>query len=200
MEVSPSWFLQALSLKMWTFTIVAYFFVFFGFFFSLFFYRKCRKIRENQHSSIGEVFMYMWNFIASQGVASRWSKHVFWKVQVLNISYLQIIVTTAFSTLLVALLSQKNHDVPFHQLDDFLKIRTHSICVFQNFSIYEYFYEQNGFHQLILRQKWKEIVNTPDCDAYRFYYIDVPMEYEKDLCSSTKKIAFVIPETRKENR
>lgn len=138
------------------------------------------KIPESRNSGFGEILMYMWNFIASQGVESRWSKHAFWKLQVLNISFLQIIVTTAFSTFLVTLLSTKYFDVPFKELDDFATIRTHNIC--------------NAYPNVQFKgAQWKDIVNQPACDKF-FKIRDYKSIYEV-ICNahSHERLAYVVP-------
>lgn len=181
MQLSPTWFLQTLSTQMWTFTIIAYFVAYFFFLSSLFVYRKTRKICETSDSSFGEVFIYMWNFIAGQGIQSRWSKYNFWKIQVLNISFLQIIATTAFSTFLVRLLSIKYYEVPFNEVEDFAKLRTHNICLDRRLYANIHFVDT----------KWKKIVNPPTCEAFlnKNYYRNL---YEI-ICNSDEKIAYVVP-------
>lgn len=191
MELSSTWFLRTLSMEMWIFTIIAYFLVFFGFFLTLFVYRKFRKITNKQNSTIGEVFMYMWTFIAAQGVETRWAKHAFWKVQVMNFSFLHIIVATGFSTFLVTLLSTKYYDMPFHELDDFARIRSHNICIWPNFSPSKYFYKKFDNGTDVALDKWKDILNQPACESY---FADSLNSYEKKICQLEGKTAFIISE------
>lgn len=191
MELSPTWFLRTLSSKMWIFTILSYFIVFLSFFFTLFLYRKCRNFSNKQHSTLGEVFMYMWTFIASQGIDSRWKKHAFWKVQVLNFSWLHIIVATGFSTFLVTLLSTKYYDMPFHELDDFSIIRSYNICIHPLTAPSMYFgtYSANGVLKPF--KKWEGIVNQAACD--RFFTNSFEEDTVEDfICSTKGNIAFVM--------
>lgn len=191
MELSPTWFLRTLSSKMWIFTILSYFTVFFGFFFTLFLYRKGRKLSNKQHSTLGEVFMYMWTFIASQGIESRWTKKAFWKVQVLNFSYLHIIVATGFSTFLVTLLSTKYYEMPFHELDDFSRIRSHNICIWSLTAPVTYFGTLSANGVMKPFKKWEGIVNQAVCDP--FFTNSFEKETVEDfICSTKGKIAFVM--------
>lgn len=144
MHLSSTWFLRAFTSQMWTFVIFAYFIAFLFFFCSLFVFRRFRKIKETQHSSLSDIFIYMWNFIASQGIESRWTKFLFWKIQMMNISFLQIIVATGFSTFLVTLLSTKYYEMPYKVLEDFERIQTRSVC-FEPFS---------DVGKFMLSQKW----------------------------------------------
>lgn len=192
MELSPTWFLRTLSTEMWIFTIVSYFVVYFGFFLSLFVYRKLRKIEGKQHSSLGEVFMYMWTFIAGQSVESRWAKHAFWKIQVLNFSFLHIIVATGFSTFLVTLLSTKYYEMPFHNLDDFAKIRSHNICLTTNTGPAKFFKDRTIKTEFKPLQKYEGILNEAVCDPFlNFNYLNGG-NIEKVICETKGKVAFVI--------
>lgn len=189
MELSPTWFLRTLSTKMWIFTIIAYFVVYFAFYLFLFVYRKLRKIEENQHSSLGEVFMYMWTFIAAQGVETRWSKHAFWKIQVLNFSFLHIIAATGFSTFLVTLMSIKYYKMPFHELDDFARIRSHNICVWTQTAPAKYFEYRTATMEMKLYEKWEGIVNQAVCKP--FSTLSNLTHLEEVICKTKGKVAFV---------
>lgn len=196
MELSPTWFLRTLSMKMWIITILAYFVVYLYFFLTLFVYRKCREI-TNQHSSIGEIFMYMWTFIASQNIESRWKKHAFWKIQVFNFSFLHIIVATGFSTFLVTLLSTKTYNMPFHELDDFATIRSHNICVWPLAASAKYFGIRTDFGTKIKAlEKWKGILNEQVCDHFlKSTFLKAGKTYEDFICETRGKIAFVMKES-----
>lgn len=188
MMLSPTWFLRTLSMEMWICTILTYFGVFLGFFLSLFLYRKFRKMKDKKHSSFGEVFMYMWTFIASQDVQSRWSKHAFWKLQVLNVSILQIVVATGFSTFLVTLLSTKYYEMPFHELDDFATIRSHNICVWEDLSPAKFFFHRLHNGSMTPLMKWKGMLNNPFCDLKTIKF----NSFEEKICETKEKAAFIV--------
>lgn len=192
MKLSATWFLSTLSTEMWIASIIAYFGVFLGFFLTVFLYRKYRKITASQDSSLGDVFMYMWTFIAAQGVELRWSKHAFWKVQVVNFAFLHIIVATGFSTFMTTLLSTKYYEMPFHELEDFARIRSHTICVLPLSATRKYFGTITDIKKIDLLEKWNGIVNKDICNPFFSFDDQKDKNLEDLICQTEGKVAFVL--------
>lgn len=151
MELSSTWFLRAFSLEMWICTFIAYICVFFGFFLSVFLYRK---LSYNQHVlKLWDILVYMWTFYESRTIKPYRANSCFWKVQMINFSILQIITAAGFSTFLTTLMSTKYFSIPFKELADYARIRSHHICISIELAPMSFFGKRINHHTMEYSQE-----------------------------------------------
>ena len=137
-HVSSTYFMDGLSTELWIYTWSAVFFMFFGFYISAKVYEKYFKV----HSTVVDVAFYQMNFITNQIVKSPYDKFKAWRVQAMCGWFLNIIMMTAVFTFIIALLSVKTTVEPFHSLEDFARIKTHTICMPPDMIIQKYFHDK----------------------------------------------------------
>ena len=117
--------MDGLNTELWIYTWSAVLLMFIGFYISAKVYEKYFKV----HSTIVDVAFYQMNFISNQIVESPYQRFLAWKVQTMFAWFFKIIMMTATFTLIISLLSVKRTPVLFENLDDFARIRSHTICL-----------------------------------------------------------------------
>ena len=127
--------MDGLSTELWIYTWSTVVLMFIGFYISAKVYEKYYKV----HSTIVDVAFYQMNFISNQIVESPYERFKAWRLQKMCAWFFNIIMMTATFTLVIALLSIKTTSVPFKTLDDFARIRSHTICLSPGMALQEYF-------------------------------------------------------------
>ena len=117
--------MDGLSTELWIYTWSTVVLMFIGFYISAKVYEKYFKV----HSTIVDVAFYQLNFITNQIVESPYERFKAWRLQTMSAWFFNIIMMTATFTLIIALLSVKTTNEPFHSLEDFAKIRSHTVCL-----------------------------------------------------------------------
>ena len=130
--------MDGLSTELWIYTWSAVVLMFIGFYVSAKVYEKYFKV----YSTIVDVAFYQMNFITNQIVKSPYERFKAWRLQKMCGWFLNIIMMTAVFTLIVALLSVKRTPIIFENLDDFVRIRSHTICLQPGIIPQKYFHDE----------------------------------------------------------
>lgn len=186
-ELSPTYFIDGLTNELWAF-IWSFFVLFFiGLLISVKVYRRFFRIPA---MAVADVAMYEMNFVTTQNhrlPTDQHEKFLSWRIQMVCQSVFNIVIACAFSAFILALLSVKSAEEPFHTIQDFATKRTHVICNFPHSVTEEYFIDSiNG--KKYIKEEFSGIYNDESCKK-------VWNAVEKDvaLCNGKKKMAIVIP-------
>lgn len=183
-SLSPTYFIDGLSAKLWGF-IWSFFFLFFvGLLISIKTYEKYFKTHR---VSVGDVAMYQMNFVANQShilATNQHEKFFSWRIQVICQAVFQIIIACAFSAFILALLSIKTTERKFESLDDFTIKKTHVICD-SPYSTTNLFFLDIISRKFIVKPKFKGIYNQDLC-----WNIFIE-KTDQSICEAVKPVAFV---------
>lgn len=124
-HVSSTYFVDGLSSKLWIYSFLACIAIFIGFLIT----SKVHCYYSKRSWIISDILMYQANFWYNQTVYYYLDYLLSWKTQLMNVTMLNIILMTTFSAKYVSLMSVRHFEQPFNNLEDFVRLRTHQICV-----------------------------------------------------------------------
>ena len=114
--------------------------------------------------TIADIAMFEMNFVANQShklPTNEHEKFLSWKIQMICQAVFNIVIVCAFSVFILALLSIKTAEEPFHSLKDFVVKRTHVICNEPRLVTMRYF--ANTSDALEVWPQFEGILNTKSC-------------------------------------
>lgn len=134
-HVSPTFFVDGMSHDLWMFSFLTLFLIFAGFLISSKLY--CYYLKRTWY--ISDVFMYQANFWCNQIVKDNLENFPSWKIQLINGFMFNIIIMTAFTAKFVGLMSIRHFEQQFNSLEDFAKLKTHTLLLNDRLIAMKYF-------------------------------------------------------------
>ena len=180
-HVSSIYFLEGLTFELWMYCVVTFIGLFLGFLVLARAYNHYLKLKN----SVTKVALYQANFICNQTVSDYLDKFLSWRILTITGFIFNCIFMVAFTAKFITNMSIRHFDQPFHELEDFARLKTHNICLppiilpMVNFQVIE-----KGYAKTI-QPKWKDIINPPMCK-------DFMKKYTENICKDNN-VAFIHP-------
>ena len=124
-HVSSTFFLEGLTLELWMYCVVTFIGLFLGFMVLARAYNHYLKLKN----STSKVALYQSNFICNQAVSDYLDKFLSWRILVITGFIFNCIFMVAFTAKFITNMSIRHFDQPFNELEDFARLRTHSLCM-----------------------------------------------------------------------
>ena len=180
-HVSSTYFLEGLTFELWMYFLATFIGLFIGFMVLARVYNHYLKLKN----STVKVALYQANFICNQTVSDYLEKFLSWRVLVITGFMLNCIFMVAFTAKFITNMSIKHFEQPFHELEDFARLKTHFICVQHNmFPIVNFLVQEKKFVKKV-HPKWKDILNPPMCE-------DFMKNYPENICKYNN-VALIYP-------
>lgn len=178
-ELSSTFFIDGLSIELWKFILLGFLLILLAFLISAFFFHRYLKHR----TSLGFLFIYQANFWCTQnGARTNLDRYLSWKIQKLIGVFFNCIVMTAFAAKFIGLMSVRHHTQPFQSLEDFARIRSHTLCIEENLFPLDFFIKK-GLNSLVSLKREPIIALS-----INFYFIISEAKISTDLSGSACSI------------
>ena len=146
-HVSSTFFLEGLTFELWMYCVATFIGLFLGFMVLARTYNYYLKLKN----SAVKVALYQANFICNQTVSDYLDKFLSWRILVITGFMFNCIFMVAFTAKFITNMSTRHFEQPFNNLDDFARLRTHTICVFPNLDpIYYFKKDLVNIHQVLI--------------------------------------------------
>ncbi|CAO1437890.1 unnamed protein product [Diamesa hyperborea] len=180
-HVSSTYFLEGLTFELWMYCVGTFIGLFLGFMILARAYNHYLKLKN----SVTKVALYQANFICNQAVSDYLEKFLSWRILVITGFIFNCIFMVAFTAKFITNMSIRHFDQPFHELEDFARLKTHNICLPDDMSPMTNFVVDTKEFENTIQPKWKDILNPPMCKNFI-------QNYTKELCKENN-FALIYP-------
>ena len=154
-HVSSTFFLEGLTFELWMYCVVTFIGLFLGFMVLARAYKHYLKLKN----STSKVALYQANFICNQAVSDYLDKFLSWRVLVITGFMFNCIFMVAFTAKFITNMSIKHFDQPFNELEDFARLRSHTLCLNPTLDPIKYFRKDKVSRKIMNRIRKSALID-----------------------------------------